>query len=274
MDTLIDSFEWIDLSKPAMKHGMRRLDVSPVVHERFKDRLGPFVMSQLRLPNSEEVLVSGSIVLDVLNNTYNANDIDLFCIPRRAYDICADARSLDLREWQVKMDDQRYTDQDTFLRYQIEQELRQDDVFRAFRVDVTVTNHPHASVMAFDLSCNKVAYDGECLWVSPEWVEHAASGTYAAKWTTGQAEEFLKELEAIPRPVVFHPLMSTNHRRYDLLSLKFSMEFIRFMIRLGKYTKRGFTIISDGEQKEYPLTAERLQLLYELMCEKPKPIHV
>jgi hypothetical protein len=201
-------------------------EVSPELRERFNRAIGPYV-SEL-LSGHDEIVVSGSIVLDVLYGTHFARDIDVFCTPSVAKSLYEAARASgsEIRT-AVNPLDNPYAET-TFVRFRVMKECVVD-------VIACKNQSPLEKVASFDLSHNKIAYDGHNLWVHRD---ARRDGTTSMVYT--RVNDF------------FTDPTDPNHPR----------KFIKTLCRAAKYTKRGYLVL-DGYGDNVYFDEDRFRVLQE-----------
>ena len=216
------------------------------VQSRFERELGPFVMSVLQA-KPELIVVSGSVVLDVLNRTSFASDIDIFCVRSEALKACHEAV---LAGFVVNQYVRKSYTEGAFDRYQI---LVSD--FK--QVDIVVCACPLNSVARFDLNHNKVAFDGQCMWRYRGWNSERVT---MLRYPLCIIDDFFAETDKLDKS-----------KLYDSVLRLFGIDFVRTMIRIGKYRARGYEIL-DTCQTPISLTVDKMELLYLLATQKPKEL--
>ena len=209
---------------------------------RFETVLGPFAVSVLKR-NPKLLVVSGSIVLDSLNATSFAKDIDIFCVEAQAIEICDQA--VDCGLVVNKYVREAYTI-GAFDRYQI---------LGPKQIDIVVCSSPLESVAKFDLLHNKVAFDGQRVWTHRNWIPEKIT---VMRYAHTLVDRFFANLAKWD-----------SDRLYEKASENYNVDYLRTIIRAGKYHNRGYEIF-DRHKVLIPFDTNRLSMLEVLAGQKPE----
>lgn len=125
--------------------------------QNIKSLLTPFVLSVLE-NKPDNIVVSGSIILDAIFSTNFANDIDIFCTENAGTEILKLAKKQNIKT--TVCYGCLYVN-NTLERYRI-MDTKPIDL-------IIVSCSPLDSVDMFDMSHNKIAFDGESVHTHAEW---------------------------------------------------------------------------------------------------------
>ena len=223
--------------------------------DRMIELMGEFLINNF---NTDTMLVSGSIVLDALNGTNFAKDIDLFCtapaaktLLKKAEDagyVCESRESSSTNFYPEVLQCYRLTRGD---------EERQIDV-------VVTKGHPFDSIAQFDLSHNKVAFDGDDFYQHTDVNDRFETKMAYKKGTIEAITTFLLDFEP--------PKKKYKRTMFKQAEETFQAQVVNSMIRAGKYYRRGYVVL---DKKGVPIrfTPKLLERLDQLAREKPPPVY-
>ena len=205
MNQIVDQLTQLQLAPSVWEaHGFKPYPDNGVLAANIRGKLGP-----MRALVSNDLVLSGSFVLDVLDDTNFAGDKDLFGTTAA----CSEA-ALDLmtRGFSVKKEfNPSYGPGTDPYRYVA--------TYEGFKVDVINcqnTSVPEV-IVGFDLSRNRIAFDGQRVWIHESWRPEKVS-------------------------VVFYTKQEMDQQHVSVSTGPASRALLRSLCRVNKYIQRGYTI--------------------------------
>lgn len=217
--------------------------------KKIQDFFGPFVCSLL----DRDAMVSGSSLLDAINGTTHANDIDIFCHTSSKCLKVLVGLPQEYKAYKRVSSNESYPDCTIGNeRYRI---TRPDGL--AIDIIVCTYSDPLDAIRQHDLSHLQMGFDGKELWVNRDLVMYGLrTRSFDISGIKGVRSSTRYHMDDIKQFREFDP-----EETFDDLMRFYSRSFVVTMIRIAKYQLRGVKICDCRGHIIPPFTRKELDYL-------------